>query len=1275
MYDNDVVSDFEEYNYCDNYSDLYLDYDNFDCDFDFDFTDFTDNTVNIDYTKNSILGFNVFSENLPRQLTAESKHTSPHSNVSLSDNYLDYLEYNSTKSFITVQKEKDMTENNMNSVTMFNFVSFNVEGLNGKINYSDLLCLIKDHDFICLSETFLTESIDLGCLVDYVPFFSPAVKLSKRGRPSGGILCMMKSKYCRYVKQLPWDVGNILVFVVDKSLFNLDKDILVLCAYLHPEGSDFYDTVDANGISLMESCLVKFVTDYDVYVIITGDLNSRTSDISSESAMFKDDINTNDVSSGPTNVGRDSQDKNLNRFGKLLLNMCTAFDLKILNGSCHGDLEGCYTFVCKSGCSVVDYFIMSSELANYFAGSIKLNVLQSDITKHLPVSLEITVCDNSNCKIEHIQEDMDNRDMFTEKYVWNEDYMDTYIYNIDKSNFEGKLQFAIDMLSVTDLPLNILSANITKALETFNNIIREASTCMKKRSKNTEKITQKWFDIECKQLRCLVRKKYRIFQSSLSRSKRYNLSDADHIKAVRDDYCNTRKEYKRLLNKKKKEFNNSVIKDLVLTIGNQQEFWNRIRNIMPKRRNVHSSIPKETWFRHFSSLLDREIITENALTDHTDENDEIFENNPINRPISEEEILLAIKKLKKRKSAGPDCITSEFLKNACPQILPFFVKFLNALFDKGIFPEQWTESIIIPLYKKGNINDPKNYRGISLTDISSKIYGSIINNRLQTLVKQNNLTGEIQAGFKEGYSTVDHIFTLLSCVQKQFHKNRKLYVAFIDFEKAFDSINRNLLWPVLSKNRIEGKMYRCIRSMYDNVKAKVRCGDELTDPIQCTYGVKQGDICSPVLFTLFINELAIDVINAGRHGVTLSFDVYELFLLLLADDIVLLSETPVGLQNQLNVLCQSAKRLQLKVNIDKSNIIVFRKGGYLGRREMWTFDGKVMPVVNCYKYLGILFSTKLSFSAACNDLASKAKRALVIIIKQLKALDNYSLELFIKLFDSQVLPIMQYGSEVWGLDKNSILCEKTHLFAVKNFLNVDICTPNDLVYGEMKRYPITINFAINTIRYWLKVLEMDNRRLPKKAYSMLFDLDSKGKHTWASNIRNTLCKYGFGYAWWGQGVGNKEMFLKNVKQRLIDCRWQEWHNHLELSNRFDLYKEYKQNIGVETYLLMNLDKAIVNIITRFRLGISQIKVHCNRYREFEINICPVCNSGLENEVHVFFKCSAYDDIRITYLPRNVFENACIQNVINLLTTKDETLLKNTGIFLFMAMKRRQILTA
>jgi hypothetical protein len=191
-------------------------------------------------------------------------------------------------------------------------------------------------------------------------------------------------------------------------------------------------------------------------------------------------------------------------------------------------------------------------------------------------------------------------------------------------------------------------------------------------------------------------------------------------------------------------------------------------------------------------------------------------------------------------------------------------------------------------------------------------------------VELNEITGEWQAGFKKGYSTIDHRFTLMACVQKQFSLNRKLYVAFIDFEKCFDSINRNLLWPVLLKNKIKGKCFRCIKCMYSSVKARVRSGSNLSDFINCSLGVKQCDVCSPILFSLFINELAIHVMRRGRHGVTLSVDAFQLFIMLLADD-VLLSETVVGLQTQLNSLCDAASSLQLKVNLSKSNIIVFRK--------------------------------------------------------------------------------------------------------------------------------------------------------------------------------------------------------------------------------------------------------------------------------------------------------------------------------------------------------------
>ena len=187
---------------------------------------------------------------------------------------------------------------------------------------------------------------------------------------------------------------------------------------------------------------------------------------------------------------------------------------------------------------------------------------------------------------------------------------------------------------------------------------------------------------------------------------------------------------------------------------------------------------------------------------------------------------------------------------------------------------------------------------------------------------------------------------------------------------------------------------------------------------------------------MYINELTSDLINNGRHGVNISAGLLELFILLLADDVILLSETVIGLQNQLNCLQRVAHSPHLKVNMSKSNIVVFRKGGYLGARERWTYNGVIMPVTNTYKYLGILISTRLTFVAACKDLASKGKKALMCILQQLSALNNNSFELFIKLFDAQVQPVVQYAAEIWGLDKAAIYCESAHVFALKKYLGV-----------------------------------------------------------------------------------------------------------------------------------------------------------------------------------------------------------------------------------------------
>ena len=142
--------------------------------------------------------------------------------------------------------------------------------------------------------------------------------------------------------------------------------------------------------------------------------------------------------------------------------------------------------------------------------------------------------------------------------------------------------------------------------------------------------------------------------------------------------------------------------------------------------------------------------------------------------------------------------------------------------------------------------------------------------------------------------------------------------------------------------------------------------------------------------------------------------------------------------------------------MDKSSIVVFRKGGYLSSREKWVYGASRVSVVNSNKYLGIYFSTKLSFKLSCDDLVSKAKKAVLSILNKLYKFEDNTIAIFVKIFDAQVQPIAQYGAELWGLQKNACT-EKVHLFAMKRFWGVGWRTPNDIVYGEFVRFPIYLN--------------------------------------------------------------------------------------------------------------------------------------------------------------------------------------------------------------------------
>ena len=177
----------------------------------------------------------------------------------------------------------------------------------------------------------------------------------------------------------------------------------------------------------------------------------------------------------------------------------------------------------------------------------------------------------------------------------------------------------------------------------------------------------------------------------------------------------------------------------------------------------------------------------------------------------------------------------------------------------------------------------------------SMVYTSILNARLTEWVEENTLLTQAQAGFRKGYSTTGHIVTLHAIIEKQFSRNVKLYVAFVDFYKSFHTVSHTTLWLVLSRTGIQGKMLTMLRAMYASSKACVSCsGSELSDYFECLQGLKQGCLCSPILFTYFINELANGITRGGIHGIQLTPNQIEMFLMLFADDLALLSSTVGG---------------------------------------------------------------------------------------------------------------------------------------------------------------------------------------------------------------------------------------------------------------------------------------------------------------------------------------------------------------------------------------------
>ena len=257
---------------------------------------------------------------------------------------------------------------------------------------------------------------------------------------------------------------------------------------------------------------------------------------------------------------------------------------------------------------------------------------------------------------------------------------------------------------------------------------------------------------------------------------------------------------------------------------------------------------------------------------------------PINNdsyPILREEVEAALKLLKKGKSAGVDNIPSELVQAGGEAMIDMLLIICNKIWQTGEWPTPWTQSLIITLPKKGNLQLCQNYRTISLISHPSKVMLRILLNRLKPQAEV--IIKEDQAGFRAGRSTTEQIFNLRILCEKYLQHQQSLYYDFMNFKKMFNRVWHADLWATMRLYNINDNLIRTIECLYNKATSAVYLDNNIGEWFRTTIGVRQGCLLSPTLFNIFLGRIMADALK--DHEGTVSIGGRTITNLRFADDI------------------------------------------------------------------------------------------------------------------------------------------------------------------------------------------------------------------------------------------------------------------------------------------------------------------------------------------------------------------------------------------------------
>jgi hypothetical protein len=378
-------------------------------------------------------------------------------------------------------------------------------------------------------------------------------------------------------------------------------------------------------------------------------------------------------------------------------------------------------------------------------------------------------------------------------------------------------------------------------------------------------------------------------------------------------------------------------------------------------------------------------------------------------PPTYEEVEKAMKDTHNGKAVGPDGIPIELLKAGGDTVTQAMHSIILTVWRTGQWPKDWAQSTFVPLHKKGDPAECANYRTISLISHASKVLLKVILARIQNTVESE--VAEEQAGFRPQKGTRNHLCNLRIITEKARSRKQPLYLCFVDFQKAFDTVSHKKLWKAMADMGFSKHIITVVRSLYENQESNVRMHGTYSKSFTAKRGVRQGCILSPYLFNI-LAELVMRIALDGYDG---GFRIggRQINNLRYADDIVLIATSEQGLQELVERVNRAAQQNGLKVNVKKTEVMAISD---TQNQTKVVIDGQVLATTDSFKYLGGRYLSQATSDTEVKEKLATA-RARLTALQPLWKSNQISKPLKAKIIRCLIWPVLTSGCEAWTLNK------------------------------------------------------------------------------------------------------------------------------------------------------------------------------------------------------------------------------------------------------------------